>query len=158
MKKVILLLVRNVTISGITAVTKLSSLRAADSAPPRFATNIPPGFRDLRLISVFYEAGSLDSMSAVSGNEAAITPILRKGFHIRGAGGFATFIDGRPAAQAPLSTAAPATIRSRLVTSSFRLTPHRHRQPVADAHQSNSGVVWFAGLAATYIPGRQGLF
>jgi hypothetical protein len=85
-KKVILLLVRNVTISGITAVTTLSSLRAADSAPPRFVTNIPPGYRDLRLISICYEAGSLDSVSAVSGNEAAITPILRKGFHITGRG------------------------------------------------------------------------
>jgi hypothetical protein len=37
-----------------------------------FATNIPPGYRDWRLISVAREEGSLDDIRAILGNDIAI--------------------------------------------------------------------------------------
>jgi len=73
MKSVILLLVGIVIMAGVVVVTTPSSLRAADSAAPSFVTNIPPGYRDWRLISVSHEAGNLNSIGAVLGNDVAIT-------------------------------------------------------------------------------------
>jgi Cytochrome P460 len=73
MKKIILLLVGIAIMAGVVAFTTPPSLRAADSAAPRFVTNIPPGYRDWRLISVSHEAGNLNSIGAVLGNDVAIT-------------------------------------------------------------------------------------
>ena len=73
MKSIILLLVGIAIMAGVVVVTTPSSLRAADSAAPSFVTNIPPGYRDWRLISVSHEAGNLNSIGAVLGNDVAIT-------------------------------------------------------------------------------------
>jgi hypothetical protein len=73
MKSIILLLVAIAVMTGIVAVTTPPSLRAADSAAPIFVTKIPPGYRDWRLISVSHEAGNLNSIGAVLGNDVAIT-------------------------------------------------------------------------------------
>src|SRR5271165_4283146 len=72
MKRITLLLVAVVILAGIIAFTAPASLRAADSAAPIFVTEIPPGYRDWRLISVSHEAGNLNSIGAVLGNDAAI--------------------------------------------------------------------------------------
>jgi hypothetical protein len=40
--------------------------------PPIFVTNMPPGYRDWRLISVAREEGSLDDIRAILGNDIAI--------------------------------------------------------------------------------------
>jgi hypothetical protein len=72
MKKILLLLVAVVILAGIIAFTAPASLHAADSAAPIFVTTIPPGYRDWRLISVSHEAGSLNSIGAVLGNDLAI--------------------------------------------------------------------------------------
>src|SRR5580693_7772775 len=72
MKRITLLLVAVVILAGIVVFTAPASLHAADSAAPIFVTTIPPGYRDWRLISVSHEAGTLNSIGAVLGNDAAI--------------------------------------------------------------------------------------
>ena len=72
MKRIALLLVAAVILAGIVALTVPASLRADDSGAPIFVTKIPPGYRDWRLISVSHEAGNLNSIGAVLGNDVAI--------------------------------------------------------------------------------------
>jgi hypothetical protein len=67
-----LLLVAVVILAGIVALTAPASLRADDSAAPIYVTKLPPGYRDWRLISVSHEAGNLNSIGAVLGNDVAI--------------------------------------------------------------------------------------
>jgi hypothetical protein len=52
--------------------TTPASLHADDSASPAYVTKIPPGYRDWRLISVSHEAGNINSIGAVLGNDVAI--------------------------------------------------------------------------------------
>ncbi len=72
MKRFTLLLVAAVILASIVAFTAPRLLRAADSAAPIFVTTIPPGYRDWRLISVAHEAGNLNSLGAILGNNVAI--------------------------------------------------------------------------------------
>ena len=72
MKVITLLLVAVVILAGIVAFTSPASLPAADLSAPIFVTTIPPGYRDWRLISVSHEAGKLNSIGAVLGNDVAI--------------------------------------------------------------------------------------
>jgi hypothetical protein len=46
--------------------------RADEEADPVFGIKMPAGFRDWRLISVAHEAGKLDDLRAVLGNDIAI--------------------------------------------------------------------------------------
>ena len=72
MKSIALLPGAVVILAGIIALTPPVSVRADDSAAPIFVTKIPPGYRDWRLISVSHEAGNLNSIGAVLGNDVAI--------------------------------------------------------------------------------------
>jgi hypothetical protein len=72
MRRIALLLVAVVILAGIIAFTAPASLYADDSGAPIFVTKIPPGYRDWRLISVSHEAGKLNSIGAVLGNDVAI--------------------------------------------------------------------------------------
>jgi len=72
MKTITLLLIAVVILAGIIAFTAPASLHADDSAAPIFVTKIPPGYRDWRLISVSHEAGNLNSIGAILGNDVAI--------------------------------------------------------------------------------------
>lgn len=72
MKAITLLLAAVVMLAGIVAFTVPASLHADDSNAPIFVTTIPPGYRDWRLISVSHEAGNLNSIGAVLGNDVAI--------------------------------------------------------------------------------------
>ncbi len=72
MKGITLLLVAVVILAGIIAFTAPASLHADDSAAPIFVTKIPSGYRDWKLISVSHEAGNLNSIGAVLGNDVAI--------------------------------------------------------------------------------------
>ena len=45
---------------------------ADDEAAPIFGIKIPPGYRDWKLISVAHEAGNLNDLRAVLGNDVAI--------------------------------------------------------------------------------------
>jgi len=55
--------------AGVVAVTVPASNQ---EGAPIFVTNIPPGYRDWRLISVAHEEGNFHSFSAVLGNDLAI--------------------------------------------------------------------------------------
>jgi hypothetical protein len=72
MKRITLLRITVVTIAGVGAVTVPASLPADQAATPIFVTQIPPGYRDWRLISVAHEEGNLNSFAAVLGNDVAI--------------------------------------------------------------------------------------
>ena len=72
MKRTTLLLAAVVILAGIVVFTAPASLHADDSAAPIYVTKIPPGYRDWRLISVSHEAGNLNSIGAVLGNDVAI--------------------------------------------------------------------------------------
>ncbi len=72
MKRITLLLVAVVILAGIIGFTAPAYLYADDSAAPIFVTKIPPGYRDWRLISVSHEAGNLNSIGAILGNDVAI--------------------------------------------------------------------------------------
>lgn len=61
----------------IAALAALATVTAAvafaeDASAPVFVKKIPPGYRDWRLISVAREAGDLDDIRAVLGNDVAI--------------------------------------------------------------------------------------
>jgi hypothetical protein len=72
MKRITLLLAAVAILAGIVAVTSPASLHADDSATPIFVTTIPAGYRDWRLVSVSHEAGNLNSIGAVLGNDVTI--------------------------------------------------------------------------------------
>jgi len=56
----------------VLALAPLSSVSADDEADPVFGIKIPAGYRDWRLISVAHEAGKLDDLRAILGNDVAV--------------------------------------------------------------------------------------
>ena len=72
MKRITLLLAGVVILADIIVFTTPASLHADDSAAPIFVTEMPPGYRDWRLISISHEAGNLNSIGAILGNDVAI--------------------------------------------------------------------------------------
>jgi hypothetical protein len=70
--KQIFVLVVLAAVAGVVGVTVYTSRATAQQATPAFVTQIPPGYRDWRLISVAHEEGSLHSIGAVLGNDVAI--------------------------------------------------------------------------------------
>jgi hypothetical protein len=72
MKRITFSLVAVAVLAGVVAFTAPVSGRADQDAAPVFVTKIPPGFRDWRLVSVAHEAGNLNDLRAVLGNDAAI--------------------------------------------------------------------------------------
>lgn len=73
MKRVTLLLIAVATLAGIAVFTVITSRRAsAQEAKAIFVKEIPRGYRDWKVVSVAHEAGSLNDIRAVIGNEIAI--------------------------------------------------------------------------------------
>ena len=72
MKQTAYSLVTVAVLAGVVAVTVPASLHAAGEAAPIFVTQIPPGYRDWRLISVAHEEGELNDIRAILGNDIAI--------------------------------------------------------------------------------------
>jgi hypothetical protein len=72
MKRIAFLLVTVATLAGILAFTPSASGHADERAAPIFGDKIPAGYRDWRLISVAHEAGDLNDMRAILGNDVAI--------------------------------------------------------------------------------------
>ena len=69
MKPIAFPLVGVATLAGIIA---FMAPAANQEGAPIFVTDIPPGYRDWRLISVAHEEGNLHSFAAVLGNELAL--------------------------------------------------------------------------------------
>jgi hypothetical protein len=71
-KRISLLLVAIAVLAGATAYTLPVSGHDGAGAAPVYVTEIPPGYRDWRLISVAREEGTLDDIRALLGNDVAI--------------------------------------------------------------------------------------
>jgi Cytochrome P460 len=72
MKQITFLLIALASLAGFVAIALPPSLNAGEAAAPIVVTQIPPGYRDWRLISVAHEEGNLNSFAAVLGNDVAI--------------------------------------------------------------------------------------
>jgi hypothetical protein len=72
MKWIAVLLVAVAALAGVVAHMAATSGLADDVAAPIFGIKIPPGYRDWRLISVAHEAGNLNDLRAILGNDVAI--------------------------------------------------------------------------------------
>jgi len=73
MKKSTLLLVGIATLAVVVVFTATTSRHVtAQEAAPIFVKKIPPGYRDWKVVSVAHEAGELNDIRAVLGNDIAI--------------------------------------------------------------------------------------
>ena len=73
MKRITLLLFVVATIAGLPVFTVTTSRKVtAQDASPIFVKKIPPGYRDWKVVSVAHEAGELNDIRAVLGNDIAI--------------------------------------------------------------------------------------
>jgi hypothetical protein len=72
MKRIAFLMVAVATVAAIVASMIPASGQAVGQAAPVFLTKMPPGFRDWTLISVSHEAGNINSIGAVLGNDVAV--------------------------------------------------------------------------------------
>jgi Cytochrome P460 len=61
------------TLAGVTAYLLVAATGQADeSSAPAYVTKIPAGYRDWKVVSVAHEAGKLNSLGIVLGNDVAI--------------------------------------------------------------------------------------
>jgi hypothetical protein len=72
MKRITFLLAVVATLAGVFATIGPAPGQTDEHAPPVFVTAIPPGYRDWRLISIAHEAGNLNSLGAMLGNDIAL--------------------------------------------------------------------------------------
>ncbi len=72
MKPTAFFLLAATTLVNVVAFAALAAQRADQPAAPIFVTEIPPGYRDWRVVSVAHEAGDLNDIRAVLGNDIAI--------------------------------------------------------------------------------------
>lgn len=70
MKKIILLLIAVAALVGSTA--NPSRHVSAQEAAPIFVKKIPAGYRDWKVVSVAHEAGELNDIRAVLGNDESM--------------------------------------------------------------------------------------
>lgn len=73
MKRIDWLLVVVIAVAGVITVVASASGQADGTAPNFGITTMPAGFRDWRVISVAHEAGSLNDIRAILGNDLAFT-------------------------------------------------------------------------------------
>jgi hypothetical protein len=72
MKRITFLLIAVATVAGVMGFIAPASRHAAQEVVPIFVKEIPTGYRDWRLISVAHEAGDLNDLRAILGNDLAI--------------------------------------------------------------------------------------
>src|SRR5262245_27424075 len=73
MKRTTFLLVMVATLAGVAGFTATIARHApAQEAAPIFVKKIPAGYRDWKVVSVAHEAGDLNDIRAVLGNDIAI--------------------------------------------------------------------------------------
>ena len=72
MKGFAYLLVAVVAMTGVVVYMAHASGRSNEDADPIFGIEIPPGYRDWKLISVAHEEGNLNDLRALLGNDLAI--------------------------------------------------------------------------------------
>ena len=73
MTRITVLLVAVALLVGVVAFTATTSRHAtAQEAAPIFVTDIPPGYRDWKVVSVAHESGDLNDIRVILGNDVAI--------------------------------------------------------------------------------------
>jgi len=72
MKRISLALAALVMLAGAAAFVASASGHSDEVSAPSFVTEIPPGYRDWKLISVAREEGTRDDIRAILGNDLAI--------------------------------------------------------------------------------------
>src|SRR5262245_39722646 len=72
MKRIAFFLFVATTLVNVVAFTALAARRGDGQAAPLFVTKIPPGYRDWKVVTVAHEAGDLNDIRAVLGNDVAI--------------------------------------------------------------------------------------
>ena len=72
MRRIAFVLVAVIALAGVVALMVPASEHAERAAAPIFGIKIPAGYRDWRLISVAHEAGNLNDIRAILGNDKAI--------------------------------------------------------------------------------------
>jgi Cytochrome P460 len=72
MRPIVFVLIAVVALAGVIAYMAPASGQTAGEAAPIFGIKIPAGYRDWRLISVAHEAGNLNDLRAILGNDVAI--------------------------------------------------------------------------------------
>lgn len=72
MKRFAFLLVAVATVAAVVASMIPASEQAVGEAAPAFVTKMPAGYRDWTVISVSHEAGNINSIGAVLGNDVAV--------------------------------------------------------------------------------------
>jgi len=70
-RKTFLLIVVAIVV-GVVAFMSPASPHAPQEAAPIFVTEIPPGYREWRFISVAHEEGNLNSFASILGNDIAV--------------------------------------------------------------------------------------
>jgi hypothetical protein len=72
MRRIAFLVVAVATVVAVVASMIPASGQAVGQAAPVFVTKMPPGFRDWTVISVSHEAGNINSIGAVLGNDVTV--------------------------------------------------------------------------------------
>ena len=72
MRRIAFLLVAVASLASVIAYMVPASGQAAQNSAPVYVTTIPSGYRDWQWISSAHEAGNLNSLGAVLGNDVAI--------------------------------------------------------------------------------------
>ena len=72
MRVITYLLAAVVALTGAVVYLAHASEQADGTAAPIFGVKIPPGYRDWKLISVAHEAGNLNDLRAILGNDVAV--------------------------------------------------------------------------------------
>jgi Cytochrome P460 len=72
MKRIASLAITVVAVAGVVASSAPASGHAEGESAPSFVTEIPHGYRDWKWISSAHEAGNLNSLGAVLGNDIAV--------------------------------------------------------------------------------------
>ena len=78
MKRIVILLVIVSAIGGVVSAMALASGQADKKVLSVFVTKMPAGYRNWKLISVAHEEGTLNSIGAILGNDAAINAYREK--------------------------------------------------------------------------------
>jgi hypothetical protein len=81
MRRLVVVMVAVMALAGVASYLARASEQAGRAAAPIFGVKIPAGYRDWKLVSVAHEAGSLNDIRAILGNDIAIKA-YREGLHV----------------------------------------------------------------------------
>jgi len=83
LKRIALSLGTIVILTVAVACVALASEHAGENSGPVFVKEIPPGYRDWKVVTVAHEAGDLNDIRAVLGNDIAIKAYREGSFRFR---------------------------------------------------------------------------